>query len=119
VPALSAHCCTDPPPSTVTASQSIAIEVLQAPGSVPQDAGGAALPNLFGYDREGLRALFERLGEKPWRADQVMKWMYHRHVTDFDAMTDLGKPLREKLRAAVAIMPPKVLFEKQSTDGTH
>src|SRR5690606_19940443 len=78
-----------------------------------------ALPNLFGLDRAGLRALFEELGEKPWRADQVMKWMYHRHVTDFEAMTDLGKALRAKLQAAVCIQPPQVLFEKQSADGTH
>ena len=90
-----------------------------ATGVEPVAAGAAALPNLFEYDRDGLRALFQDMGEKPWRADQVMKWMYHRHVTDFDGMTDLGKPLREKLRATVAIAPPNVLFEKQSTDGTH
>jgi 23S rRNA (adenine2503-C2)-methyltransferase len=76
-------------------------------------------PNLFDYDRQGLRDLFASLGEKPYRADQVMKWMYHRHVTDFADMTDVGKALREKLSAAVDITPPKTLFEKQSADGTH
>jgi 23S rRNA (adenine2503-C2)-methyltransferase len=90
-----------------------------APGNAPAAAAAPRLPNLFGLDRAGLRALFEQLGEKPWRADQVMKWMYHRHVTDFDAMTDLGKALRAKLQAAVCIQPPNVLFEKQSADGTH
>jgi len=88
-------------------------------GQQPASASAPALPNLFGLDRAGLRALFEQLGEKPWRADQVMKWMYHRHVTDFEAMTDLGKALRAKLQAAVCIQPPQVLFEKQSADGTH
>ncbi|HVJ62844.1 MAG TPA: 23S rRNA (adenine(2503)-C(2))-methyltransferase RlmN [Tahibacter sp.] len=78
-----------------------------------------AKPNLFDYDRQGLRDLFASLGEKPYRADQVMKWMYHRHVTDFADMTDVGKALREKLSAAVDIVPPKVMFEKQSSDGTH
>ena len=95
------------------------LQTQAAAGSTPAADAAPALPNLFEFDRAGLRALFERLGEKPWRADQVMKWMYHRHVTDFDGMTDLGKPLREKLRNAVAISPPNVLFEKQSTDGTH
>ena len=94
------------------------IAATPAAGDTPA-TGMPALPNLFGLDRAGLRALFEQLGEKPWRADQVMKWMYHRHVTDFEAMTDLGKALREKLRGAVCIQPPNVLFEKQSADGTH
>ncbi|MBL8299195.1 MAG: 23S rRNA (adenine(2503)-C(2))-methyltransferase RlmN [Rhodanobacteraceae bacterium] len=76
-------------------------------------------PNLFDYDRQGLRDLFASIGEKPYRADQVMKWMYHRHVTDFGQMTDVGKALRDKLSAAVDITPPKTIFEKQSADGTH
>ncbi|UXI70708.1 23S rRNA (adenine(2503)-C(2))-methyltransferase RlmN [Tahibacter amnicola] len=76
-------------------------------------------PNLFDFDRKGLRELFASLGEKPYRADQVMKWMYHRHVTDFGGMTDVGKALRDKLSAAVDIVPPKTLFEKQSSDATH
>lgn len=79
----------------------------------------ATTPNLFDLDREGLRALFVRIGEKPYRADQVMKWMYHRHVTDFAGMTDVGKALRAKLEANVRIQPPNILFEKQSADGTH
>lgn len=75
--------------------------------------------NLFDYDRRGLRELFVQLGEKPWRADQVMKWVYHRHVTDFADMTDVGKALRDKLAARIEIAPPKVLFGKQAADGTH
>ena len=78
-----------------------------------------AKPNLFDYDRQGLRDLFASIGEKPYRADQVMKWMYHRHVTDFAQMTDVGKALRDKLSAEVDIVPPKTMFEKQSSDGTH
>ncbi|MCB1578697.1 MAG: 23S rRNA (adenine(2503)-C(2))-methyltransferase RlmN, partial [Xanthomonadales bacterium] len=75
--------------------------------------------NLFGLDRQGLRDWFAQAGEKPYRADQVMKWMYHRHVTDFAQMTDVGKALRSKLEAVAEIVPPNILFEKQSTDGTH
>lgn len=79
----------------------------------------AIRPNLFDFDRGGLRALFAQFGEKPYRADQVMKWMYHRHVTEFAAMTDVGKALRAKLESEVRIEPPNTLFEKQSADGTH
>jgi len=75
--------------------------------------------NLFDYDRQGLRDLFAQLGEKPYRAEQVMKWIYHRHVTDFAQMTDVGKALRDKLEAACEIVPPKVLFEKQAADATY
>ena len=75
--------------------------------------------NLFDYDRKGLRDLFAQLGEKPYRADQVMKWVYHRHVTDFAEMTDVGKALRDKLSAAIEITPPNTMFEKQATDGTY
>jgi 23S rRNA (adenine2503-C2)-methyltransferase len=78
-----------------------------------------AKANLLDYDRNGLRELFAQLGEKPYRADQVMKWIYHRHVTDFAAMTDVGKALREKLADATEIVPPNTLFEKQAVDGTH
>ncbi|MEO5622581.1 MAG: 23S rRNA (adenine(2503)-C(2))-methyltransferase RlmN [Dokdonella sp.] len=75
--------------------------------------------NLFDFDRKGLRELFAQLGEKPYRADQVMKWIYHRHITDFAAMTDVGKALRDKLSEAVEIVPPNTLFEQQAVDGTH
>jgi 23S rRNA (adenine2503-C2)-methyltransferase len=79
----------------------------------------AAIVNLFELDRAGLVGFFAGIGEARYRAEQVMKWIYHRHVTDFAQMTDLGKALREKLAAACVIEPPKILFEKPSTDGTH
>jgi 23S rRNA (adenine2503-C2)-methyltransferase len=75
--------------------------------------------NLLDFDRKGLRDLFAQIGEKPYRADQVMKWVYHRHVTDFGQMTDVGKALQAKLADAFDIAPPNTLFEKQATDGTH
>jgi 23S rRNA (adenine2503-C2)-methyltransferase len=49
----------------------------------------------------------------------VMKWIYHRHVTGFEQMTDLGKALRSKLEAACEVVPPKILFEKDAADGVH
>ena len=78
-----------------------------------------AKANLLDFDREGLRAFFARIGEKPYRADQVMKWIYHRLEDDFEAMTDLGKSLRAKLEERAVVHAPMVLFDKASTDGTH
>ena len=75
--------------------------------------------NLLDYDRHGLREVFAQLGEKPYRAEQVMKWIYHRHVTDFAQMTDVGAALRNKLESACEIVPPKALFEKQAADATY
>jgi len=76
--------------------------------------------NLLDLDREGLEEFFaEKLGEKRYRAHQVMKWIHHRHVTDFEAMTDLGKVLRAKLEETAEVLVPLVQFEKPSVDGTH
>ncbi|MCD9026984.1 23S rRNA (adenine(2503)-C(2))-methyltransferase RlmN [Luteimonas sp. BDR2-5] len=76
--------------------------------------------NLLDLDREGLERFFaETLGEKRFRAHQIMKWIHHRHVTDFDEMTDLGKALRAKLQAHAEVRVPQIQFEKPSTDGTH
>ena len=58
----------------------------------------AARRNLFDLDRTSLEDFFEQvLGEKRYRAHQVMKWIHHRYVTDFSGMTDLGKALRASL----------------------
>ena len=76
--------------------------------------------NLLDLDREGLERFFaDILGEQRYRAHQVMKWIHHRHVTDFDAMTDLGKALRAKLQQHAEVVVPQIQFEKPSTDGTH
>ncbi len=80
----------------------------------------AARTNLLDLDRTGLESFFaDTLGEKRFRAHQVMKWMYHRHVTDFNEMTDLGKVLRGKLEEYAQVLPPNTLVDKPSSDGTH
>lgn len=80
----------------------------------------ASKQNLLDLDREGLERFFaDTLGEQRYRAHQVMKWVHHRHVTDFDAMTDLGKALRAKLQQHAEVVVPQIQFEKPSTDGTH
>jgi 23S rRNA (adenine2503-C2)-methyltransferase len=76
--------------------------------------------NLLDLDRDGLERFFaDELGEKRFRAHQVMKWIYHRHVCDFEQMSDLGKELRAKLIDRAVVMPPPVILDKPSEDGTH
>ena len=83
----------------------------------PAPAGSRT--NIFDLDRVSLEDFFENvLGEKRYRAHQVMKWIHHRYVTDFDQMTDLGKALRAKLHEHAEVRAPMVLLEKPSTDGT-
>ena len=80
----------------------------------------APMVNLLDLDRAGLERFFaEDLGEKRFRAHQIMKWIYHRHVTDFVQMTDVGKDLRAKLQDRAVIEPPNVVLDKPSADGTH
>ena len=82
--------------------------------------GGPVRQNLLDLDRAGLERFFaETLGEQRYRAHQVMKWIHHHHVTDFDAMTDLGKALRATLHQHAEVIVPNVVFDKPSADGTH
>ncbi|MCI0749136.1 MAG: 23S rRNA (adenine(2503)-C(2))-methyltransferase RlmN [Nevskiales bacterium] len=74
--------------------------------------------NLFGLDRTALRARFLDMGEPPYRADQVMHWIYRRGMDDFGAMTNLGKDLRAQLAGHFVIRPPELLTEQVSQDGT-
>jgi 23S rRNA (adenine2503-C2)-methyltransferase len=100
---------------------SSAIDPAAAPGAAaPAAADGGARRNLFDLDRAALEDFFEQaLGEKRYRAHQVMKWIHHRHVTEFADMTDLGKALRAKLEDKALVRAPQVLFDKESSDGTH
>jgi len=76
--------------------------------------------NIFDFDRASLERFFEQeLGEKKFRAHQVMKWIHHRYATDFNDMTDLGKALRAKLEERAVVRPPEVIYDKASADGTH
>lgn len=85
-----------------------------------KSAAGSEKRNLFDLDRASLERFFEEtLGEKKFRAHQVMKWIHHRYVTDFSEMTDLGKALRAKLEQHAEVRVPQVIFDKASNDGTH
>ena len=74
--------------------------------------------NLLDFDEAGLRNFFESIGEKPFRAQQILKWVYHHSETEFEAMTDLGIALRQKLNLIAEIKLPEILQEQRSIDGT-
>jgi 23S rRNA (adenine2503-C2)-methyltransferase len=76
------------------------------------------LANLFGLDRDALRALFEGLGEPAYRAQQAYSWLYEKRVPSLDQMTDLPKALRERLAAAHVVRWPEVTERAVSLDGT-
>ena len=74
--------------------------------------------NLMDLTRQQMREFFAELGEKPFRADQLVKWIYHFGEDNFDNMTNINKKLREKLKAVAEIKAPDVAVEQRSADGT-
>lgn len=74
--------------------------------------------NLLDLTREQMKEFLVTLGEKPFRADQLMKWIYHFCIDDFDKMTNINKELREKLKRSAVIEAPVVVTRQDSADGT-
>ncbi|MDF1692861.1 MAG: 23S rRNA (adenine(2503)-C(2))-methyltransferase RlmN [Zhongshania sp.] len=75
--------------------------------------------NLLGMSRKNMEAYLSSIGEKPFRAQQILKWIHHSGIDNFDDMTNLGKPLRAKLQELAEIRPPTVVKQLDSIDGTR
>ena len=75
--------------------------------------------NLLGLTREEMESFFVSLGEKKFRAAQVMKWIHHEGCADFASMTNLSKALRTRLEELAEIRGPRVVYEGTSQDGTR
>ncbi|MGR8934996.1 MAG: 23S rRNA (adenine(2503)-C(2))-methyltransferase RlmN [Gammaproteobacteria bacterium] len=75
--------------------------------------------NLLNFDRKGLEAFFVEIGEKPFRATQLLKWIYQLGVDDFEQMSNLSKPLRAYLQEHCTLTLPEIVFEQQAGDGTR
>jgi 23S rRNA (adenine2503-C2)-methyltransferase len=75
--------------------------------------------NLLGMPLRQLEQFFLDIGEKKFRAQQVLKWIHHAGVTDIQCMTNLGKDLREKLQAIAEVRPPEIVSQHDSSDGTR
>ena len=75
--------------------------------------------NLLSLDRLAMQEYFVALGEKSFRATQVIQWIHQYGVDDFDAMTNLSKELRARLREAAEIRVPEVIEDQTAADGTR
>ena len=75
--------------------------------------------NLLGLTRAGLEAFVADMGERPFRARQLMKWLYKRCVADFDQMTDLAKSFRQRLAEVAEVTVPESTVAQVSADGTR
>jgi len=75
--------------------------------------------NLLGLTKSQMEAFFDSIGEKRFRATQLMKWIHHYGVDDFDEMTNLSKVLRAKLKEIAEVRGPEVVYKDFSDDGTR
>ena len=75
--------------------------------------------NLLGLDARRLQSYCAGLGEKPFRAKQLMRWIHHAGVDEFSAMTDMSKSLRDALAREAVIAAPRVLRDTTAADGTR
>lgn len=76
-------------------------------------------PNLLAFDRQALAQYFESLGEQPFRAQQLFKWMHQEFETDFNQMSNISKALRQRLAEEACIQLPKLEQSHVSSDGTR
>ncbi len=75
--------------------------------------------NLLDFDAHGLTSYFTEMGEKPFRARQLMRWIYREGESDFAAMTDIAASLRVKLTEQACVSVPTIMREELSDDGTR
>jgi len=75
--------------------------------------------NLLDLDAAGLAGFFAELGEKPFRARQVLRWVHQRREGEFGRMSDLAKGLRDKLAAAAYVGAPRIVGDTLAEDGTR
>jgi 23S rRNA (adenine2503-C2)-methyltransferase len=75
--------------------------------------------NLLGLSRAQMEQFFLDIGEKKFRAQQVLKWIHHAGVTRIEDMSNLGRALRDKLLAIAEVRPPEIASQQDSSDGTR
>lgn len=79
----------------------------------------APLKNLLNFDRQAMEEFFDALGEKPYRAQQVLKWIHQGGIKDIELMSNLSKSLRTHLKSIAEISLPEIVSEQLSEDGTR
>ncbi|MGB5519107.1 MAG: 23S rRNA (adenine(2503)-C(2))-methyltransferase RlmN [Gammaproteobacteria bacterium] len=86
---------------------------------ITQDNSVSARKNLLDLDRQALEDYFSKIGEKSFRATQVIQWIHQKAVIDFQQMSNLSQVLRDHLRNTTRIDLPEVVFDATSSDGTR
>ncbi len=90
-----------------------------APEMVISPVSNSAKVNLLDFSHEALKAYFISIGEKPFRATQVIKWLHQMGADSLDAMTNLSKSLRAYLQEHAEIRAPEVVLDQNASDGTR
>jgi len=85
----------------------------------PEPAKTEAKINLLAFDRKAMEAYFVEIGEKPFRAVQLLQWIHQRGVSDFALMTNISKSLRAYLAEHCEVRAPEIVFDQRSSDGTR
>src|SRR3990172_12317888 len=75
--------------------------------------------NLLEFEKHEFAQFCAEIGEKPFRARQLMHWIHQSGTDDFDVMSDLSRPLRERLKATAEIRAPRVVRDTTAADGTR
>lgn len=75
--------------------------------------------NLLNFNEAQMREFFSSIGEQPYRARQLLQWIHHFGQTDFSQMSNLSKPLRQKLADVSEVRVPEIALSQASRDGTH
>lgn len=75
--------------------------------------------NLLGLNREALQTFFVELGEKPFRAQQVLKWIHFEGKNNIAEMTNISQSLRQQLMTIAEVCPPQIAYEHTAPDDTH
>ncbi len=92
---------------------------LIAPTAVTVELTKQTAINLIGYDHRAMSRYFSELGEKPFRASQLLKWIHQQGVYDYASMTNLSKALRGKLASQTTLDLPEIIQDQVSADGTR
>lgn len=87
--------------------------------AIPNPSHSGSKQNLLDLDAAGMAAFFAGLGEKPFRARQMLRWLHQRGVSDFSLMTDIAKPLRARLADVATVLTPGLISDQTATDGTR
>ena len=77
------------------------------------------MDNLLEFNRKELTSYIERFGHKPYRANQLLRWIYHFGEDRFDEMSDVAKSFRDTLKESAFIIPPEITLDHLSEDGTR